>query len=523
MPTMIQRALISVSDKTDLIDFASRLRARGIELLSTGGTKKALEDANIEVTDVSDYTGFPEMMDGRVKTLHPKIHGGILGRRDIDADTMIKHDIFDIDLVVVNLYPFEQVTKRNNCTLQDAIENIDVGGPALLRAAAKNHEWTTVVTERQDYDAILWYLEQNDGAIPDDIRFKLAAKAFAHTARYDGMIANYLGQFDGDFNKQNYSQYFNIQFELDRPLRYGENPQQSSALYREKTNNQTILSLAELVQGKPLSFNNIVDTSSALECCYQFEKPTCVIVKHANPCGVACADTLLNAYQKAYACDPTSSFGGIIAFNHTVDHKLIEAILQNQFVEAICAPAFTNEAIQAVAQKPNVRVLATGSNDLSFENMMPDFKRIRGGLLVQDWDKTIVTPDKCEVVTQLAPSNQQWDDMMFAWHVAKFVKSNAIVLANIGQTIGIGAGQMSRVFSVEIAKLKAEHADLDLKGCALASDAFFPFKDNIQLAHELGVGAIIQPGGSMRDNEVIQACNDYGIPMVFTHTRHFRH
>lgn len=522
MPAVIHRALISVSDKTNLIPFAQGLHHLGVEILSTGGTLKALKEAGIEARQVSDYTEFPEIMDGRVKTLHPKIFGGILGRRDVDHDVMQTHGIEDIDLVVVNLYPFEQ-TIAKDCSLKEAIEQIDIGGPSLIRAAAKNHDWTTVVVSPKDYETVLSKLKTNKLSLSPEERLALAAKAFAHTARYDGIIADHLGRFENLEEKQATSRYFHCQFELDRKLRYGENPQQSAAYYREATTNTTLLSDAELIQGKPLSFNNIVDISAALECAYPFESPSCVIVKHANPCGVATGKSLLHAYQKAVACDETSAFGGIIAFNKTVDDKLIEAIIANQFVEAICAPSFTKSAISLIQQKPNVRLLATGSDQISYNHIAPDFKRTRGGLLVQDWDAQPLSVHDCEVVTEIAPTDSQWQDMMFAWQVVKFVKSNAIVLAKDGQTLGIGAGQMSRVFSVEIAGIKAAQAGLDIKGCALASDAFFPFKDNIEVAHQMGVKAIIQPGGSMRDNEVIQACNQFGIAMILTGTRHFRH
>ncbi len=523
MPTAIQRALISVSDKTGLIPFSQALTSRGIEIYSTGGTYQALRHANIPAIEISEYTQFPEMMDGRVKTLHPKIFGGILGRRDIDGDVMQANGILNFDLIVINLYPFEKTIQKEHCSLEEAIENIDIGGPSLIRAAAKNHHWTAVVVDINDYDKILTNMCEHQNSVTSEYRLELAAKAFAHTARYDGIIADHLGHYQSPQDKKAHSQYMHCQFELDRALRYGENPQQASAFYKEKTDNQTILSQAELIQGKPLSFNNIVDVSCAMECCYPLKEPSCVIVKHANPCAVASADHLTKAYQKAFACDSTSSFGGIIAFNKTVDHLTIEAILNNQFVEAICAPGYTTQAIQTMQRKPNVRLLSTGSNELHHHNIMPDFKRIRGGLLTQTWDEINVETKDCEVVTKVAPSEEQWQDLMFAWSVAKWVKSNAIVMAKDNQTIAIGAGQMSRVFSVEIAALKAKQADLSLKGCALASDGFFPFKDNIELCYQMGVKAIIQPGGSMRDTEVIQACNNYGIAMVFTGIRHFRH
>lgn len=519
----IQRALLSVSDKSGIVELAKDLKERGIELLSTGGTARLLQQAGLTVTEVSDYTGFPEMMEGRVKTLHPKIHGGLLGRRDEDHDIMQDHHILDIDLAVINLYPFQKIAQQASSTLSDCIENIDIGGPAMIRSAAKNFAWVSVVVDPRDYQDLIQQLDKGHGSVTHAKRFEWAQKAFTHTAGYDGAIADHLGRFDDSFQKGDSSKTFHMSLHLDRPLRYGENPQQRAALYRESTSNTTTLSQAEQVQGKPLSFNNLVDAEAALMCCYQFNDPACVIVKHANPCGVSCASSLLEAYHKAFACDPSSSFGGIVALNHTVDADVCSHIVKNQFLEVLIAPQFTQEALNVLQNKPNVRALQTGTNTAQFNDLKPDFKRIRGGVLVQDWDDVDLKAEDCQVVTRLAPSNSQWDDLLFAWNVVKFVKSNAIVFAKNGQTLGIGAGQMSRVFSVEIAKLRAQQQEFSLEHACLASDAFFPFKDNIELAASYGIKSIIQPGGSKRDTEVIDACDALGINMVFTHQRHFRH
>ncbi len=519
MSSVIQRALISVSDKTNLIPFAQALLDKGVQIISTGGTLNALLAEGLEATDIEAFTGFPQILNGRVKTLHPRVHAGILARRDVDHDTMVKHDLKDIDLVVVNLYPFEQVAKRGG-TMPQLIEHIDIGGPTMIRAAAKNHAWVSVVVDPNDYDYLL--NQMGDGLeVPEDVRFRFAKKAFAHTAKYDSFIASTLGKYDDHGEEKPFSDIYHPQYHLAKTLRYGENPQQQAALYQDKHTHASVLGQSVTHQGKPLSFNNLVDAETALTCCYALEHPACVIVKHANPCGAAKADSLMQAYQKAFECDKTSAFGGIIAFNQTVDEHLIHAIYDNQFVEVIVAPAYTQKALEACARKENVRVIATGSNAIDHQDF--DVKRIRGGLLVQSWDDGMVTPDQCTVPTRLAPSMGDWDDLLFAWTVAKYVKSNAIVLAKNQSCLGVGAGQMSRVYSVNIAKDKACEAGFDLQGCVLASDAFFPFKDSIEHAASIGVKAIIQPGGSIRDNEVIQACDEAGIAMVFTHMRHFRH
>ncbi len=518
----IRRALISVSDKTGITEFARFLHARGVEILSTGGTASLLQSEGVPVTEVADHTGFPEMMSGRIKTLHPKIHGGILGRRDQDGDTMAAHGIAPIDLVVVNLYPFEATVARPDCSLADAIENIDIGGPAMLRAAAKNHADVTVVVEPEDYALVQQEMTDNDGAVSDALRFSLAVKTFEHTARYDGMIANYFGRLvDGD-EPQTFSRTLNLQFHKVQDMRYGENPHQQAAFYREKNPTETSVATATQLQGKALSYNNIGDTDAALECVKQFEAPACVIVKHANPCGVAVGADLLAAYDRAFATDPTSAFGGIIAFNQPLDEDTARAIIDRQFVEVIIAPAVSDGAREAVAAKKNVRLLACGAFTEADRSAL-DYKRVNGGLLVQQRDLGMVTRDDLKIVTRRAPTEAQLDDLLFAWKVAKFVKSNAIVYARDGQTIGVGAGQMSRVYSARIAGIKARDENLEVRGSVMASDAFFPFRDGIDAAHEAGISAVIQPGGSMRDDEVIAAADEHDMAMVFTGMRHFRH
>jgi len=520
MTNNVQRALISVSDKTNIVEFAQALAKRNIQLLSTGGTFKALQDAGLEVQEVSEYTGFPEMMDGRVKTLHPKVHGGILARRGQDDDVLAEHNINTIDLVVVNLYPFEQTVANPDCTLADAIENIDIGGPTMVRAAAKNNAHVGIVTQPQDYDAVIAELDANQGQLSTEFRFDLAVKAFEHTAAYDAAIANYFGQKVGN-GSANFPRTLNLHFEKVQELRYGENPHQASAFYREANPSEASIATATQLQGKELSYNNIADTDAALECVKQFQAPACVIVKHANPCGVAVAETIEAAYQKAFATDPESSFGGIIAVNRELDAATATAITQQQFVEVIIAPSASQEAQQIVATKKNVRLLvcgAWGANQQAF-----DYKRVNGGLLVQDRDLGNIGLDDLKVVTKRAPSEQELQDLLFAWQVAKFVKSNAIVYAKEGQTIGVGAGQMSRVNSARIAVIKAEHAGLTVPGSAMASDAFFPFRDGIDNAAAAGIRSVIQPGGSIRDEEVIAAADENDIAMVFTGMRHFRH
>jgi phosphoribosylaminoimidazolecarboxamide formyltransferase/IMP cyclohydrolase len=519
----IQRALISVSDKTGIVDFAKQLAASGVEILSTGGTAKLLRDHGVAVTDVSDYTGFPEMMDGRIKTLHPKIHGGLLARRGVDDAIMAQHGITPIDLITVNLYPFEQTVAHPDCDLAAAIENIDIGGPTMLRAAAKNHAHVTVVVDSADYPAVLAEMRANDGAVSDATRFSLATKVFEHTARYDGAIANYLGTIAEHGERRRFPHTFTSQFIKAQDLRYGENPHQQAAFYVEHQPAEASVATARQLQGKELSFNNIADTDAALECVKCFDEgPACVIVKHANPCGVAVGSTLLEAYDRAYQTDPTSAFGGIIAFNQTLDAKTAAAVIERQFVEVIIAPAIADEALPVLAAKKNVRVLICGRWG---KERMPglDYKRVTGGLLVQDRDNGMVERAALKIVTRRAPNEAELRDLLFAWRVAKFVKSNAIVYAKDNTTIAVGAGQMSRVYSARIAAIKAADAGLEVKGSVMASDAFFPFRDSLDSAAEAGIAAVIQPGGSLRDAEVIAAADEHGIAMVFTGMRHFRH
>lgn len=518
----IQRALLSVSDKSGVLELAQELNRLGVELLSTGGTAKLLQEAGLPVKEVSEHTGFPEMMDGRIKTLHPKIHGGLLGRRGTDEAIMAEHDIAPIDLVVVNLYPFEATIKRDDCTLPMAIENIDIGGPTMLRAAAKNHASVTVLIDPADYSRVIEQLEQA-GGVDDATRFDLAVKTFEHTANYDGAIANFLGKIEIEGETTDFPRTFNTQFNKAQDMRYGENPHQKAAFYTEAEPEIGSIAAAEQLQGKELSYNNIADTDAALECVKAFpESPACVIVKHANPCGVATADDLLTAYDLAYQTDTTSAFGGIIAFNRTLDAATAQAIIDRQFVEVIIAPEISDEAKAVISQKANVRLLCCGALPEQHSEGL-DFKRVTGGLLVQDRDTALVTADELKVVTKKAPSEEQMLDLLFAWRVAKFVKSNAIVYVNKQQTVGIGAGQMSRVVSSRIAGIKAEDAGLTVPGAVMASDAFFPFRDGLDAAAEAGISAVIQPGGSMRDDEVIAAADEHGIAMVFTGMRHFRH
>jgi len=458
-------------------------------------------------------------MDGRVKTLHPKIHGGILGRRGIDDEVMKTNDIAPIDLVVVNLYPFEATVANEDCTLDDAIENIDIGGPAMVRATAKNHAFVSIIVEPEDYSRVLSELSDNDGIVSDATRFDLAVKAFEHTAKYDGMIANYLGRVKTDGSMDEFPRTINLQFKKVQEMRYGENPHQNAAFYTEEKQNDACITTAKQLQGKELSYNNIGDTDAALECVKQFEDPTCVIVKHANPCGVAIRSNLLDAYDAAYSTDPESAFGGIIAFNRELDGATAKAIVERQFVEVIIAPSVSEEAIAAVAEKKNIRLLECGQWNGSHQRI--DFKRVNGGLLVQDADLLLL--NEMNVVSERQPSEQELNDLLFTWKVAKFVKSNAIVYGKDQMTIGVGAGQMSRINSARIAGIKAEHAGLDVTNSVMASDAFFPFRDGIDAAHEAGIVAVIQPGGSMRDDEVIAAANEYDIAMVMTGMRHFRH
>jgi phosphoribosylaminoimidazolecarboxamide formyltransferase/IMP cyclohydrolase len=516
----ITRALISVSDKTGIVEFARGLAEKNIEILSTGGTAKMLTDNNIPVIEVSEYTGFPEMMDGRVKTLHPKIHGGILGRRGTDDGVMKQNGIGPIDLIVVNLYPFEQTVANPDCDLPTAIENIDIGGPTMLRAAAKNHRDVTVVVDAADYDRVLEEMGSNNGVVSDATRFDLAVKTFEHTARYDGAIANYLGARLGE-QTSDFPRTLSMQFSQTQTMRYGENPHQKAAFFVDHKIDEVSVATATQIQGKELSYNNIADTDAALECVKNFdEAPACVIVKHANPCGVALGDNLLDAYTRAFSTDPESAFGGIIAFNGELDGETAKAIVDKQFVEVIIAPKVSAAAIEVVSTKKNLRLLECGEWSAEAMHRM-EFKRVNGGLLVQDADLQLT--NEIKVVTERQPTEVEMRDLLFTWRVAKFVKSNAIVYGRDGMTIGVGAGQMSRINSARIAGIKAELAGLEVKGSVMASDAFFPFRDGIDNAAEAGISAVIQPGGSMRDEEAIQAANEHGMAMVFTGMRHFRH
>ncbi|EJG1833908.1 bifunctional phosphoribosylaminoimidazolecarboxamide formyltransferase/IMP cyclohydrolase [Vibrio parahaemolyticus] len=524
----IRRALISVSDKTGIVEFAQALAERGVDILSTGGTARLLAEQGIAVTEVSDYTGFPEMMDGRVKTLHPKVHGGVLGRRGQDDDVMAKHGINPIDMVVVNLYPFAETVAKEGCTLADAVENIDIGGPTMVRSAAKNHKDVTIVVNASDYDRVIAEMDANDKSLTLETRFDLAIAAFEHTAAYDGMIANYFGTMvpsygenkEGD-EESKFPRTFNQQFEKKQDMRYGENSHQAAAFYVEANPQEASVSTARQIQGKALSYNNIADTDAALECVKEFNEPACVIVKHANPCGVALGKDILEAYYRAYQTDPTSAFGGIIAFNQELDAETATAIVERQFVEVIIAPSVSAEAIEVVAAKKNVRLLECG--EWSTKTTGFDVKRVNGGLLVQDRDQGMVSLDDLKVVSKRQPTEEELKDALFCWKVAKYVKSNAIVYAKGDMTIGVGAGQMSRVYSAKIAGIKAADEGLEVAGSVMASDAFFPFRDGIDAAAEAGIKCVIQPGGSMRDDEVIAAADEHGMAMIFTGMRHFRH
>ncbi len=517
----IERALISVSDKTGVLEFAKGLREFNIEILSTGGTAKMLAEHGIQVTEVADYTGFPEMLDGRVKTLHPKIHGGILARRDLaeHAAAVREAGIGYIDLVVVNLYPFSQTVARPDCTLPEAIENIDIGGPTMVRSAAKNYQHVAVVTDPADYASVLAELKSNHGSVSTASCYNLARKAFSHTAEYDSAISNYLTARELNGERADFPSRLNLNFERMQSMRYGENPHQAAAFYRDIKPAAGTLAHYTQLQGKELSYNNIGDADAAWECIKTFDTPACVIIKHANPCGVALAPDTLGAYQRALATDPTSAFGGIIAFNREVDAATAEAV-SGQFMEVLIAPAYSAAALALLAKKVNVRVLAV---PLAAGHNALELKRVGGGLLVQTADTFNITAADLKVVTQRQPSPQEIQDMLFAWRVAKFVKSNAIVFAANGQTLGVGAGQMSRVDSTRIAVIKAGQANLPLTGCAVASDAFFPFRDGLDVLAAAGAKAVIQPGGSIKDAEVIAAADEHGIAMVFTGHRHFRH
>ncbi|WP_350558696.1 bifunctional phosphoribosylaminoimidazolecarboxamide formyltransferase/IMP cyclohydrolase [Psychrobacter sp. CAL346-MNA-CIBAN-0220] len=520
-------ALLSVSNKSGIVEFAQGLIQSGFGLLSTGGTYRLLKEHHVEVTEVSDYTGFPEMMDGRVKTLHPKIHGGILGRRGTDDAIMSDHGIDRIDLVVVNLYPFAETIARADVTMNEAIENIDIGGPTMVRAAAKNHAHVGIVTDPVDYDRVLEALGDNT-ELTATLRYDLAVKAFEHTAQYDGMIANFLGSRVNETQQpETFARTLNLQFDKMQDLRYGENPHQKAAFYVENLaskDQQASIATTQQLQGKALSYNNIADTDAALECVKAFTAPACVIVKHANPCGVAVHSDQVSAYRTAFSTDPESSFGGIVAFNRQLTVAAAQVIIDNQFVEVIIAPSLEEGVLQVTASKKNVRVLVCGELSVPDAHSTPlDYKRVNGGLLVQERDLGIMSADELQIVTDVQPTEAQIADLLFTWTVAKYVKSNAIVYGKNQRTIGVGAGQMSRVNSARIAAIKAEHAGLITEGAVMASDAFFPFRDGIDNAAEVGISAIIQPGGSMRDDETIAAANEHGIAMVFTGMRHFRH
>ena len=524
----ISRALLSVSNKDGLLEFAQALHKRGVAMLSTGGTATLLERAGVPVTQVSSHTGFPEIMDGRVKTLHPKIHGGLLGRRNVDDAVMRQHGIEPIDLLVVNLYPFAATIAKPGCTYEEAIENIDIGGPAMVRAAAKNHDRVAVIVDPADYPVVLEELSHGDGALSEATRKRLAAKAFAHTASYDSAVASYLARVNvasprspDDNDGSEFPQSLALQFSKRMDLRYGENPHQTAAFYRAPDAQGASIGAAKQMQGRTLSYNNIADGDTALECVRQFAEPACVIVKHANPCGVAIASDALAAYDRAFKTDPTSAYGGIIAFNRKLTADIARTILDRQFVELIIAPEVASDALEICKRRENVRVLAT--DGLAPSNGRYEYRSVDGGLLVQTRDQGMVGKADLKVVTKREPTAAELDDLLFAWQVCKYVKSNAIVYAKERMTVGVGAGQMSRVYSSRIAAMKAKDEGLTVAGAAMASDAFFPFRDGLDVAAEFGIKAVIQPGGSMRDNEVIAAADEHGIAMVLTGMRHFRH
>jgi phosphoribosylaminoimidazolecarboxamide formyltransferase / IMP cyclohydrolase len=519
--TTIRRALVSVSDKTGIVELARALSGRGVQILSTGGTARLLAGHGVAVREVSAHTGFPEIMDGRVKTLHPKIHGGLLGRRGIDETVMREHGIEPIDLLIVNLYPFAQTIARPDCSYDEAVENIDVGGPAMLRAAAKNHAAVTVIVDPADYRALMDELQVHDGATTTVFRAQLAAKAFAHAASYDTTVAGYLMQ-QWPVDDGSWPNTLTAVFNKKMDLRYGENPHQRAAFYTEPAARGASVATARQLQGKELSFNNIADADTALECVRQFAEPACVIVKHANPCGVALDRDIASAYARAYRTDPTSAFGGIIAFNRPLDRATAQGITGQQFVEVIVCPDISSDALEVLASKENVRVLCTEALGAA-DHPAWEYRSVSGGLLVQTRDTAQLTSGDVTVVTRRQPTPGELEDLLFAWRVAKFVKSNAIVYARERMTIGVGAGQMSRVVSSRIAALKAADEKLEVRGAVLASDAFFPFRDGIDVAAEYGIAAVIHPGGSKRDAEVIAAADEHGMAMVFTGIRHFRH
>ncbi|MEA3174988.1 MAG: phosphoribosylaminoimidazolecarboxamide formyltransferase / cyclohydrolase [Gammaproteobacteria bacterium] len=521
MLTPVRRALLSVSDKAGIVEFARELKERGIELLSTGGTAKLLTSHGISVKEVAEHTGFPEIMGGRLKTLHPKIHGGLLGRRGVDESIMTTHEIEPIDLLAVNLYPFAATVSRPDCTYEDAVENIDIGGPAMVRAAAKNHASVTVVVDPGDYRELLDELAANQGGTNVAMRQKLAAKAFAHTAQYDAMVSAYFtGAIGGA--APTFADDLNLSFRKHMDLRYGENPHQQAAFYTDSRAIGASVTSARQIQGRELSFNNIADADAALECVRQFDSPACVIVKHANPCGVARAGTIADAYARAYRTDPTSAYGGIIAVNRELDAATAHAIVEQQFVEVILTPSISDEAKAALAPRENVRVLIVGDLSRPVTQLL-EYRSVSGGLLVQTRDSGAIRAQELRTVTKRPPTLAELDDLIFAWRVAKYVKSNAIVAVKDKATLGIGAGQMSRVISSKIAAMKAQDEGLTLQAAAIASDAFFPFRDGLDALAAFGITSIIQPGGSRRDAEVIAAADEHGIAMVFTGMRHFRH
>lgn len=518
MNKKINRALISVSNKTGILNFCYELERLGIELLSTGGTARLLADNDINVTQVSHYTGYPEVMGGRVKTLHPKIHGGILGRRGIDDNIMATRGIKAIDMVIVNLYPFEETITRPDCDLDKAIENIDIGGVSMIRSAAKNHKDVAIIVDPSDYAAVLNELLHNHQQLTEQTHFNLALKGYTHTANYDTAIAQYLAKA----NQQTFPETLNLQFNKIQDMRYGENPHQNAAFYKEKSPVSGSIVATKQLQGKELSYNNIADADAALECVKSFkDQATCVIVKHVNPCGVAQANSILEAYDLAYTTDPVASFGGIIAFNRELDEATATEIIKRQFVEVIIAPAISSAAQKVLSEKQNIRVLQCDLGNSNEPSL--DYKRVSGGLLVQNKDHDITTAPEVKVMSKRTPTKQQLSDLLFAWKVAKFVKSNAIVYCKDGRTIGIGAGQMSRVYAARIAGINAQDKGLTISGSVMASDAFLPFRDGLDVAAEAGISAVIQPGGSMRDAEVIAAANEHNIAMIFTYMRHFKH
>jgi phosphoribosylaminoimidazolecarboxamide formyltransferase / IMP cyclohydrolase len=523
----IRRALLSVSNKSGLVAFGAELHRRGVELLSTGGSARLLADNGLPVREVSDYTGFPELMDGRLKTLHPRVHGGLLGRRGTDDAVMREHGIDAIDLLVVNLYPFGATIARPDCSFAEAIENIDIGGPAMLRAAAKNHADVTVLVDPADYPGVLAEIDAA-GETSIDTRSRLAAKAFAHTARYDTIIADYLRRRQ-DFAEQDFPDQLPLYFDKQFDLRYGENPHQRAAFYRNPGARGSGIGSARALQGKELSYNNIVDADTAIECVRAFASPACVIVKHANPCGVAQAANLLEAYGGAYRTDPTSAFGGIIACNRELDAPTARAILERQFAEVIAAPSIAPQALAVLAGKPSLRVLAIGALEPGADELpgeVPDeleLRSVTGGLLLQQRDIARLDPADLRIVSRRQPDARELEDLLFAWKVVQFVKSNAIVFARDRSTVGIGAGQMSRVYSTRVAALKAADEKLAVRGAVMASDAFFPFRDGIDVAASFGIAAVIHPGGSVRDQEVIAAADQHGMAMAVTGVRHFRH